>query len=432
MNPQFMDFTTGLAGGTCGNTFRNTDGTGTPLKNLTCGGLNIGGGLSTVGEGPTPDGSTNRFTLSCAGSSCTIGPVLQDGSSYDCTNTGCRFGTPLPIPNALSPGLSTCVANTFAAPASGTLDTSTGISSVSVSLTSRSIVTGNLVQPCPICRIGTIAGAPCAGTPASPCTGVCEGSPNQGAACTSTNSVGLSRDCPAPDSNVAGNKCYRGSSNGAACTNNANCPGGACAIFVGNIPVDLSPLTTGTAQMAAADGVFCKTKRCLGGSNYGNVCTVDADCPGTTVTPRCVSQENAITRSTGAFISNVCLGGTNDGAPCTVNGDCNSNTCRGGNVNNFCSGGAGDGKGCTGTTQCPAPGVCSKAGTFARLVREMGVAAGPMSIGVPTSATLATVFCIPATNTDPNGAGNGALINGAASLPGPGATSLPGTITLLP
>src|SRR5262249_38162760 len=67
----FLEFTTGTPGGTCGNT---QDGSAALIKNLTCGGLNIGGGSSIVPEGPTPDGSSSLFALSCTGSSCMIGP----------------------------------------------------------------------------------------------------------------------------------------------------------------------------------------------------------------------------------------------------------------------------------------------------------------------------------------------------------------------
>jgi hypothetical protein len=50
------------------------DASNTVVKNLTCGGLNIGGGSSLLPEGPTPDGSQSRFDLSCSGSACSITP----------------------------------------------------------------------------------------------------------------------------------------------------------------------------------------------------------------------------------------------------------------------------------------------------------------------------------------------------------------------
>jgi len=59
-------------------------------------------------------------------------------------------------------------------------------------------------------------------------------------------------------------------------------------------------------------------------------------------------------------------------------------------------------------------------------VEEVGSPAGPLDSG-PGNGTLASVFCIPSV-----GGSLGFLINGAANLPGPGATSLPGTLEILP
>src|SRR5262249_10204493 len=110
----FLEFTTGTPGGTCGNT---QDGSAALIKNLTCGGPTIGGGSSIVPEGPTPDGSSSLFALSCTGSSCMIGPTSTappvNSTAPDCTTTGCNFGTPLPIPNPALPLLTTCVLNTW-------------------------------------------------------------------------------------------------------------------------------------------------------------------------------------------------------------------------------------------------------------------------------------------------------------------------------
>jgi hypothetical protein len=59
-----------------------------------------------------------------------------------------------------------------------------------------------------------------------------------------------------------------------------------------------------------------------------------------------------------------------------------------------------------------------------RLIRTQGIAAGAMTLNVPKSLALAQSFCIAPTTS--------AIINSAANLPGPGATSLTGTFTLLP
>jgi hypothetical protein len=110
------------------------------IRNLTCGGLNIGAGASFVPEGLIQDGSTSRFALGCTGSSCTIGPTSiappVNSTAPDCTDVGCNFGTPLPIPNAMIPQLSICVLNTWGAPASGTLELTTGAAATTVPLIS--------------------------------------------------------------------------------------------------------------------------------------------------------------------------------------------------------------------------------------------------------------------------------------------------------
>src|SRR5262249_59318517 len=96
----FLEFATSAPGGVCGNT---RDGSNVLIKNLSCGGLNIGAGASLIPEGAVPDGSTSLFAVHCPTSSCTIGPTSTppavNTTAPDCTHTGCNFGTPLPIPN---------------------------------------------------------------------------------------------------------------------------------------------------------------------------------------------------------------------------------------------------------------------------------------------------------------------------------------------
>jgi hypothetical protein len=324
---------------------------------------------------------------------------------------GCRFGTPLPISNA---GLSVCVTNTFFPSAnciaaanpfpcctgagtgtctgpSGTLNTATGEASWTFLLNSATVLTGNPNQPCSICA-QSVGGAACAGSPASPCTGVCDGSPNQGQACVSKNPNGLSSDCPSPAAVAGGGgqRCFRGTNNNNVCSTSTDCPGGSCASFIGNIPIALDPLTTGVASKSNASGLFC---------------------PGQTATQK------------GAFGSAICNGGTNNGKPCAVAGDCPSGTCRGGSLSNYCVGGANDGLGCSNSTNCPAPGVCTKAGTLATLIRENGTPAGALTIGVPAPVKLGSVFCVASTAA--------ATVNANANLPAAGATSVTGTVTLL-
>src|SRR5262249_6978701 len=214
--------------------------------------LTIGADPSLIPEGPTPDGSQSRFSLSCTGSSCNIGPTSTapgaNTSTPDCTATGCFFGTPLPIPNPTIPGITSCVLNTWNGSASGTLDLSTGASQTAVPLNSDTYLTGNLGQPCPTCAA--------TGTVASPGHGTCDRGPNAGGQCTTTSSTGYTRDC------------LTGGTDGThPCT-----PGGGQCIdgsHVGVIQVSLSPLTTGTASKTNATGNFCPGQSNVNGHAFG-------------------------------------------------------------------------------------------------------------------------------------------------------------------
>ena len=250
-----LEFSLTAAGGTCGDT---RDASNAVLANLTCGGLNIGGGGSVIPEGPTPDGSVSRFALECTGSSCTILPTAFslnppiNTPGPDCTDVGCNFGTPLPIPNPLAGGsLTVCVQNTWAQPASGTLDLSTGSSSTNVPLQSDNYLTGNLAQPCPRCSA--------TGTPAAPGTGTCDRGPRTGMSCTTTNSGGITRDCPTGGAD-AGHVCTPG---GGTCIDGAH---------VGAISVNLSPLTTGASSKSDPGGLFCPNQGPAAGAGHLEGC----------------------------------------------------------------------------------------------------------------------------------------------------------------
>jgi hypothetical protein len=386
--PTAFEFLATAGGGICGRTFRETTAV-TPLKNLLCGNLSLGGGASQVPDNTTPPGATNRFAVSnCAGGTCTVGPIATGTPDFDCTNTGCFFGTPLPISNA---GLSVCVTNTFSQPVAGTLNTTTGaVTMTTFQLNSATVLTGLPTQPCPRCAV-SVGGAACVGSPASPCTGVCDGSPNQGAACTTENPGGLTSQCPSPNATTGTQRCYRGANNNNVCSTGGDCPGGLCAQFIGNIPITLSPLTTGTTSLSSATGLFCS---------------------GQTATQK------------GAFRSSICQTGANSGQPCDTTADCGGAACRLGTLNNFCAAGTNQGKGCVVAADCGTGGQCVKAGPLAQLIQLEGAPAGALSVGVSKAIKLASVFCVPQTES--------ALVNSNANLPGPGATALVGNITLLP
>jgi hypothetical protein len=142
-------------------------------------------------------------------------PNIECDADNDCGNlpgacafdAQCFFGPPVPI-NGFP---SSCVVNTFAADANGTIDTSTGSSSVSINLSSRVYLTLLEDTACPQC----VAGA-------------CTYGANAGQPCTTVNTDLSSGDC---------------------------LPG--IGTFVAALSIDLTPLTTGMTTKTAADGLFC-------------------------------------------------------------------------------------------------------------------------------------------------------------------------------
>jgi hypothetical protein len=305
-----LSFITGPAGGSCG-TVRSGGALGAIRKTLTCGGLNIGGGQSTVGEGPTPAGAQTIMNISGGGPVFTVsGRTSGDtGSNNNCSATGCQFGPYLPIASA---GTSTCVRNTFAAGATGTVNGTTGAFSGSFPLNSDVFLTANSASPCPKCIAGQCDPTWTQGT-GNPY-------PDSGKACTAVNASGNTYDCaPSP------------------------------ATFLGPIAVGLTPITTGTASDSDPGGLFCPAQA-----------------------------------NTGAF-------------GCAGDGSAPNGLCPGGNV---------------------APLI--------DYIEEVGSPAGVLS-STPAAATLASTFCIPTV-----GGALGFLVNSAGNLAGPGATSLPGTLAILP
>jgi hypothetical protein len=310
--PPHLSFRTGAAGGTCGHV-KSGGTSGTTRKNLSCGGLNVGGGNSTVAEGPTPSGAETQMNIA-GGPIYTVSgrTSAESGSNNNCSATGCVFGTYLPISNA---GTSTCVQNTFSSGATGTLNSTTGDFTGSFPLTSAVYLTANGTDPCPRCTGGTV-GVTNSGTCQAGWTSGVGASPTEGDPCTPINASGNNYDCAPPP-----------------------------AALLPSFPVNLTPITTGTASFFNAGGLFCP------------------------------SQANA-----GAF------GCGNPGAP----------------------------------SICPGAPY-----TDIAYIDEVGSPSGPVTTNTPS--TLASVFCIPSV-----GGSLGFLINSAANLPGPGATSLPGTLSIVP
>ena len=113
--------------------------------------------------------------------------------------------------------------------------------------------------------------------------------------------------------------------------------------------------------------------------------------------------------------------GANSGLICLTDGGCAGGQC----ATRLCLDGTNDGKECSTAANCPG-GTCFKIAELARDIRENGqtLSGSLLPAGTTRNLRLASVFCIPATTSLP--------VNGAADLPGPGATSLRSTLRILP
>ncbi|TMB10339.1 MAG: hypothetical protein E6J71_26895 [Deltaproteobacteria bacterium] len=417
---------------------------GLSISNVSCAGtaLTLTGTTPAEAGGNTCSGGSNHHNSCTTNADCPGGTC----SFLHCTNAGCLFGPPLPVPNGshASAATSTCVINSVTANGSGTGDCAAGTTTAyNLPLNAAIFLVGDLMEA--RCSGGTTPGANCTGGGGCGTTVACAG----GGTCV--NDTGRCTD------------------NGAACCSDADC------------------------SLTAS----CETGACVGGTNDGKGCIIDADCPGTGAMCRTFIQPCPICDPTG----NKCNGGPNDGLTCTpvsspVDGDfptshdCPPPTALGigslaigfvldtgtitstavdtpDQVNVFCGfcknkavnafarkcDGSPTGANCTGNGNCTAgqsclPVLCNPAngnndcatatgftscgqrtsGAFtstavARTIVETGSPAGPLTTGgPPTPQTLVSIFCVPPTFST--------IVDSAADLPGPGAVALEGTTQL--
>jgi hypothetical protein len=252
-------------------------------------------------------------------------------------------------------------------------------------ITSKDCPAGPLCDPrTDTCLGGPFDGAACTRT--ADCAGRCVGGTNDGNACTTVS------DCPG--GGACSNRFCRGGDNaGASCTNNGQCDSNFCAEglpFLGSIPINFDPLTTGTSRLAPiniATGANCPAGQCwcatcTGGASAGNPCTTDADCPGGTC-------------GVGQQQPNTC----DEGSACSA-ANCSADPLTTG-VHQTC---------------CTASGVpsfpCYAAG------QDIVRTGSPD----PLEPTLAGTFCIRSSGA--------AIVDAVAGLPGPGTLTLPLVVNL--
>ena len=137
--------------------------------------------------------------------------------------------------------------------------------------------------------------------PGSPGTGTCDRGPRAGLDCTTTSINGLTRDCP---------------TGGADGTHPCTPGGGNCldGSHVGPISVNLSPLTTGTANKTTGTGLFCPGQGPAAGPGHLAGCFGSAAC--TSITENGVPYAFGITPGNPApatLASVFCVAATGNG-----------------------------------------------------------------------------------------------------------------------
>jgi hypothetical protein len=151
-----------------------------------------------------------------------------DGVQGSCVlDANCYFGAPTPVRTPVT-ALSTCTVNAIATDACGSANLTTGASTLDVAVYSRLYLTQDAVDPCPRCVAG-----------------VCSAGERAGLACTAVGTQGTSLDCPPLEKQ-----------------------------FLGELPVRLAPLTTGTSVMTDPGGLLCADQRNRGAFGRGTARTV--------------------------------------------------------------------------------------------------------------------------------------------------------------
>lgn len=283
---------------------------------------------------PTLEQTKVTVNLDCVGNDCVV-----DGSAL----AGTPFGSPLPL---AAGGVPACVVNTFREGVTGTYNCASGCGDSTVRLTSSVILAQILEKPCPICVGDTTPNDGVKG-------GTCDSGKNKGGAC---DTGGIS-----PVFGATSNDCLPSASS------------------VGELPIDIAPLTTGTVTQTAS--TTCAQPR------FGATCF-------------CPSQDRP----------NACIAPAPEGT-CPASGFCDDPTfgaCSGEPARNCDPG--------NGTGDCediqPGAGTCEAKtrpcfGTTITRTGQCGTQTG----------TLVGFFCIPATRAP--------AINTVSGLPGPGTVSLP-------
>jgi hypothetical protein len=356
---------------------------GATLASLDCNKLYIGGGTAgAVPPSTVPDYGTTKYKVdSCSGKTMTLAATTsaETGSNLDCTSAGCRYGPPLPITNPIG-AISTCVLNSVAQDATGTSQCDTGSLDIDIPLSALVHLTGDqLPKRCSGTTDPNDEGRKCAADPDCP-----------GGMCVSdTTDVQ-----PCPICNPATNRCNGGPNDGNPCTPGTLLAPGPTFPTSHDCPPPLGPFPAGT-EIGALPVPYVLT------TGAASKVSTDLENQARVFCGFCASPLTQNFKDLDPNAPDIPV-------PCTSNADC------------------------AGLVGCPGAGdpctACRQrsAGAFgqsaARTVTETGATAGAIATGDTKPARLASVFCVPPTYS--------ALIDGSADIPGPGAATLEGVLSL--
>jgi len=499
--PSTFSFTTVIGSGTCGH----LDGDGNPnMYSLACGGLYFGGaGVGVPLPSKVPDYGSSFLNACCSGttltlsgtssaqaggnrciqglsskrgmscttnsdcagpcslnSDCSPGGTCSGGGTctsakcalLQCTNAGCLYGPPLPIPNAAhnSAATSTCVINTITANGSGTADCSAGsVTALNLPLSSALFLDSDLMTM--RCSGGSNAGANCTGN--GGCGTVAAGTPCPGGTCVNDtgrcrNGFGDPADTPCcSDTDCGGGagvcetgRCQGGSNANFGCITDADCPGGSCITFIQPCPI-CGP--NNKCDGGINDGLSCTPGDTIPDGDY----PTSHDCPpppaaslGALPIPYLldtgtVQKVSVDLPDQAAVFCGFCRSKTLNTFARRCNGSASGVACSC-SIGTPCVACGGDPclpVPCTSNTDCSTLGAFNSCGQrtsgaftavdVARTIVETGTAAGALTTGgLPQPGNLVSIFCIPLTFNS--------LVDSAGDLPGPGAVALPVTMQI--
>ena len=362
---------------------------------------------------------THCLSGSNDGATCTTASQCPGGSCLSAGTCEYYFGTYLPL---AAGGVATCVGNQVSGTITGTADVTTGGAASHVQLISR-VSTGPNPNPCPKCVGDTTPNDGNRG-------GTCDVGPNAGLSCdVNGSSINLfwgstSLDCP-PNSasviaalpinltNSTGTETRTVSAANPSCT----APGFGTLKCLCSTCNDLAAEPCSSNADCTGAGNVCGGRRCVGGTNNGNACsltctgganvgapcTVTSQCPGSACTSNSQCAGGGACTVPGQATkpndcsdgmcspTNTCVGGSNHDLSCSAASDCPGGTCTAGNdgecdggpfeqycapnatfqgcgtnadcaSSNACVGGSNAGGACSGASSCPGGTCQSKVG----------------------------------------------------------------------